>query len=1671
MTADWQGPGMQRARLGADAFSADRYPLILSETARNQGAAGLAQWDLYLKKYPRDGRGRTMRLATLALSDPARAQGELQKLAQSFPGNTLYRELRADCLWRMKQAPQSLAEFAALSQIPEFAKWRMGPNGHYKALVLAGATPPDTNTQLLDRIRQAGDWKLWLANMGALRGDAAQLQARIQAAGHAVTLQRQVTVLQAAVGRINGAIARENAQIEAAKALAAKQDAEAAVRAKAQAAVSRSQARVKELQAALAHAQPRATAAEARLKAFRAAVGLGAEAPPISLAASYAAPRLQKGTLSPATVFYLAQRLWGQEGVEPFLENVVARNLDAGAAQWAVDRLVELAVQGEAPGKALDLLAGVGIRDPRDARHAGWLKRACDMALEQGNVYAFARNAHVLAALHADNKDLAGYLSRLGEVFEKAGNYVSAEMEYRRVIESTKEPAQRRRAQLALAGLYRRRGRPLDALQILSRLVRIGVPQVRDGKALPPTAPKMPEKPAAEDAKALVLAAQCYLDLEFAEHALNAYGRAAAQTTFGTEVRPGYDALSALARASLDLAPARTFAESDDEDKHTALPPQILERAQTALAIVDTVFQLHQKTLTPPQVVHSTLLRADANILMRNYPRAIEEIRAAKVAAKDDSVGLFADLKMGEVHLATDNADQAMSIFRKLAAMDRGDVSPIALFWMGTTQLRVNDKDKAIESFRVLWERYAENDLVRQAIYTIARTYAEQGAFLDAIRLYEAVGAMNSLPREKVVPGDALTVKVWDADHYLGTGQYTLPVKIRASSGDTENLLLEMNKINHSLFLGTIRTELGDPNIGDDLLQVVGTDMVYVTYQDRFKGIEKGQEISAEAVKGERRTSLIQVTEDTELTVSPTVFVEGAEEEEDIYVRKTEEEIEEERRLAALSSKLERGQGVVRPGNLVYLRVQDADFDVSPEPDTVTVDAFTYAPLQGVPAGQKTRVLAEVHKQPHAVEIVSLPPDNPSFQQEAFVSPAPEGRPRLDAVRITLVETGPHTGVFYGSAQTNVNGPTAIASDQSGEHVAALAIDNSNKASDAWMGFIDGKPDKWLEIDMKQVRTVQKITWDRGEGADDRYLIDYTVTLSGEGAPVTIERKDNETPHGNEIVLEQPVRCRWVRITAQKFEGDAPAISLVQVIDPDGTVLIPPEIPPLERARNDVLEFNVGDCMAAEIVDEENITPGRSVKRVSNPLGIAYVDGIIDAVFLSYGDNKVRGSLLLREDKERKREALYGRRTKQVGPEEVLQILISDPDLDVDEGLNTVICRAESTSGDAAELKARELDVTAAVFKARIQLSASETAIEDTTRLYVRPGDMIVLRYLDEHNRKPGHAVHRQAVVYIADDRVANYPGTEVAIASPQAAEDSLFPPNLEFHVQDTDLAVPGTDRVPLQLLSFATGDLASVNLMLQDLDGTFSSRVPLRMGDKPHVELPPDADPKAPRRLVSLGEAGSYRARSGGRSSALSDFLQPLAFVGDDILWMKYVDPAPKAAQGRVFVPIAKPGLLADLAELGVALDALPENATAAGFEIALADPYLELTAHAKTRQEGVLKDIARKKRHYKRLLATYQEALETVGKRIDGLLAGRAPSAAPASDEPPPEIPPQDAPLSTEEAVGGPLGGEDLTASEELIRAAALRRDRDALAKAMTALQRRLQALERYKTEELEA
>jgi TolA-binding protein len=190
---------------------------------------------------------------------------------------------------------------------------------------------------------------------------------------------------------------------------------------------------------------------------------------------------------------------------------------------------------------------------------------------------------------------------------------------------------------------------------------------------------------------------------------------------------------------------------------------------------------------------------------------------------------MMADLGDATLNLQQGQADAAKE--KLLPLVDAGDkeITPMAMFQLGTAYVQLKQSDEAIAVFRKLWANYGDTEYVKQAVFLVGQIYLDRGDFLEARKLYEACSVVDALPQTRVRPGDELVVKVLDPDYYARTRDEHMIVNISVPSGDHESLTLDKNKVNDSLYTGRIKTALAAFTANDGMLQLAGDDVISIT--------------------------------------------------------------------------------------------------------------------------------------------------------------------------------------------------------------------------------------------------------------------------------------------------------------------------------------------------------------------------------------------------------------------------------------------------------------------------------------------------------------------------------------------------------------------------------------------------------------------------------------------------------------------------------------------------------------------------------------------------------------------------------------------------------------------------------------------------------------------------
>lgn len=387
--------------------------------------------------------------------------------------------------------------------------------------------------------------------------------------------------------------------------------------------------------------------------------------------------------------------------------------------------------------------------------------------------------------------------------------------------------------------------------------------------------------------------------------------------------------------------------------------------------------------------------RAEYNTVINRYAGTAQAIEA--------------EFGIGETFLAQKVYDQAETVFEKLSRSVDADVIVRAEFLRGVLAFRRGDRDEAREIFQSVLERVPNVELANQTLFNLAEVYGAEERYIDQLNLLRTVGRLGRASKRRHIPGTPLSIVVHDSDLGISRGHNRIPVRVSTvPGGDSETIYLVSSGAGKGLFRADLETQLGTASPNDQMLQIMGSDIIKCDYPDEFKAEFKNVPLSdveiSIAADAKFEVASSQIIDETQETISEELTRQAAEE-------------RGERRVSQV-----RPANQIKPGNPIYLRVKDGDRDRSHEPDEV---------------------------------VVKLVADSG------------------DQIQVTLSETGPHTGIFLGTANTGDLPAGALASDTGIEHSPLMAIDRDPESY--WLSEPDGATPKWLSVDMKDLHEVSRV--------------------------------------------------------------------------------------------------------------------------------------------------------------------------------------------------------------------------------------------------------------------------------------------------------------------------------------------------------------------------------------------------------------------------------------------------------------------------------------------------------------------------------------------------------------------------------------------------------------------
>jgi len=392
-----------------------------------------------------------------------------------------------------------------------------------------------------------------------------------------------------------------------------------------------------------------------------------------------------------------------------------------------------------------------------------------------------------------------------------------------------------------------------------------------------------------------------------------------------------------------------------------------------------------------------------------------------------------AQFGIGESYMSQKVYDQAEQVFEKLVNSKERDVVIRAEFLRGVLANRRGDRDEARDIFKAVLDRVPSVELANQALFNLAEVYGAEERYIDQLELLRTVGRLGRTSQRWHAPGTALAIVVQDSDLGISRGHARIPVRVTTiPGGDSETIYLYSGGAGKGLFRADLETRLGTVAKDDKILQLSGLDVIKCDYPEEFKAEFKSVPLS---------DAEILVAADAKFEVAGSKIID---EKEESFSEKLEREARE-RDGARGNMAEERPKNQIKPGNPIYLRVQDPDRDLSDKPDSITVKLV-----------------------------------------------ATSG----DQVQAKLMETGPHTGIFEATAVTGDLPAGAVASDTSIEHSPLMAIDNDPKTF--WLSEPDGATPKSLSIDMKDLKIVDHVTISAPK-ADQQYAVRGEIEASNDG--------------------------------------------------------------------------------------------------------------------------------------------------------------------------------------------------------------------------------------------------------------------------------------------------------------------------------------------------------------------------------------------------------------------------------------------------------------------------------------------------------------------------------------------------------------------------------------------
>ena len=238
------------------------------------------------------------------------------------------------------------------------------------------------------------------------------------------------------------------------------------------------------------------------------------------------------------------------------------------------------------------------------------------------------------------------------------------------------------------------------------------------------------------------------------------------------------------------------------------------------------------------------LSKGDLHYQVREFDEALEIYRNVIDRFPKSKARYTAHLKLGKHFCEKKEYETALDHLHRCA---EGSTNPLeiaeALYLKGLCFYERKEYAKAFSEFRRVTSEYPGSEFANKSYFYIGMGHFYLKHYKPAIEAFQMVGTSISEQDpaiKKLTPGQRLFIKVNDKDlSVLSRQKKALKVEVKAKSGDKEVVELQPRGLEGIEFIGSVKTELGEPKPDSGTLEVLGNDQVEVTYIDTHASNKK----------------------------------------------------------------------------------------------------------------------------------------------------------------------------------------------------------------------------------------------------------------------------------------------------------------------------------------------------------------------------------------------------------------------------------------------------------------------------------------------------------------------------------------------------------------------------------------------------------------------------------------------------------------------------------------------------------------------------------------------------------------------------------------------------------------------------------------------------------------